>query len=145
MQRETAKGARGPAGGAASPTPSLLGPFQDGAQAGDTLASTQASKRPEPAGRDAISFWRHRGARNIAIQAVFLVAGLAVIAYSYNNMIRGLNQLGLTFGYRFLGLEAGFAISEGIAYQPSDYYPRALLVGIVNTVKVTLAGIVATS
>jgi amine acid ABC transporter, permease protein, 3-TM region, His/Glu/Gln/Arg/opine family len=109
------------------------------------LASTQASKRPEPAGRGAISFWRHRGARNIAIQAVFLVAVVAVIAYFYNNMIRGLNELGLTFGYRFLGLEAGFAISEGIAYQPSDSYARALLVGIVNTVKVTLAGIVAAS
>ncbi|HLS90546.1 MAG TPA: polar amino acid ABC transporter permease, partial [Limnochordia bacterium] len=109
------------------------------------MASTQASKRPEPAGPGAIPFWRHRGVRNIAIQAVFLAAVFAVIAYFYNNMIRGLNELGLTFGYRFLRLEAGFAISEGIAYQPSDTYARALLVGIVNTVKVTLAGIVAAS
>lgn len=76
------------------------------------------------------------------IQALFLVAVASVGLYLYGNMTRELRRLGLTFDYSFLRHAAGFAISEGIAYQPSDTYARAIGVGIVNTVRVTFFGIV---
>lgn len=89
--------------------------------------------------------WRDLRVRRIVVQIVFLAAVAGVIAYFYGNMVRGLQELGLTVSYRFLGMEAGFAISEGIAYQPSDSYGRALWVAIVNTLRVTFLGIIAAS
>ncbi|MCV9962016.1 ABC transporter permease subunit [Pararhizobium sp. BT-229] len=49
-------------------------------------------------------------------------------------------------GFGFLARQAGFVISEtAIAYQPTDSIARAILVGIVNTVKVSaLAAILGT-
>jgi len=58
------------------------------------------------------------------------------------NMLRGLNNLGLTLNLEFLENEAGFDISEGIEYAPSDTYLKAFWVGVVNTLKVSLIGIV---
>jgi len=85
--------------------------------------------------------WSRQAFRRFAIQLVFLAAAAAVVFYFYNNVAQGLRQLGLRFEYGFLRHTAGFAISEGIAYQPSDSYARAIWVGIVNTAKVTLVGI----
>src|SRR5690606_7021683 len=49
------------------------------------------------------------------------------------------------FNFRWLKLQAGFGISEGIAYDLTDTYGRAFVVGIVNTVKVVFFGIVFAS
>ena len=56
-------------------------------------------------------------------------------------MKRGLESRGLWGGFDFLKLEAGFDIGEGIAYDLSDSYARAFLVGVVNTLRVTIVGI----
>jgi general L-amino acid transport system permease protein len=40
-----------------------------------------------------------------------------------------------------LNQEAGFGISEGIDYAPSDTYSRAFRVGVINTLKVSILGI----
>ncbi len=45
-------------------------------------------------------------------------------------------------GFGFLKLEAAFEIGEGIAYDPSDSYGRAFVVGLVNTLVVSASGIV---
>ena len=77
----------------------------------------------------------------ILLQVMFLI-GLALLAgLLYTNMLRGLQGLGLTLNLDFLNNEAGFGISEGIAYEPSDTYLRAFWVGVVNTVKVSVIGI----
>lgn len=57
-------------------------------------------------------------------------------------MLRGLSNLGLTLNLDFLENEAGFGISEGIEYDPSETYLKAFWVGVVNTLKVSLIGIV---
>ena len=57
-------------------------------------------------------------------------------------MLAGLRGLGLTLNLNFLQDEAGFGISEGIAYDPSDTYLKAFWVGILNTLKVSIIGIV---
>src|SRR5690606_9207038 len=46
-------------------------------------------------------------------------------------------------GFGFLGNEAGLPIGEHlISYAPTDTYLRALLVGVLNTLRVAVAGIV---
>ena len=48
---------------------------------------------------------------------------------------------GITLGYDFLRRPANFAIGEApIAYSPADTFGRAILVGLLNTVRVSVAG-----
>lgn len=70
--------------------------------------------------------------------ALALVAG-----YLYSNVTENLARQGLTVGYGFMTNPASFDISEShIPYQASDPYQRALLVGLINTLVVSIAGIV---
>jgi general L-amino acid transport system permease protein len=48
----------------------------------------------------------------------------------------------ITTGFGFLTREAGFAIGEGvISFTPADTYQRAITVGVLNTLRVALLGI----
>ena len=94
-----------------------------------------------------IPFWRDVRVLRVLFQVLFLVGIVLLAALLYTNMLRGLNKLGVTLDLalwnedNFLQNEAGFAISEGIRYTPSDSYLRAFWVGVVNTLKVSLIGI----
>jgi len=92
--------------------------------------------------RAAVPFWRDVRVLKILSQIVFAALVIAVAGLLYSNMKRGLESRGLWGGFGFLRLEAGFDIGEGIAYEPSDSYARAFLVGVVNTLRVTVVGIV---
>ncbi len=50
-------------------------------------------------------------------------------------------QRGLSYSYRFLSDPTGFVVREGIAFQP-DTGARALYVGLVNTLRITISGII---
>lgn len=89
--------------------------------------------------------WRNEAFLRAFFQGLFVLVWLCACAFLYFNVLESLRGLGLRFSFTFLGQEAGFGISEGIAYQPSDSYGKALFVGLVNTVRVTLAGIAAAS
>lgn len=91
---------------------------------------------------DKVRFWRNVTVLRIFFQVVFLIATALAAGLLYSNMLRGLEGLGLTFNLEFLGQEAGFGISEGIDYAPSDTYLRAFQVGVVNTLKVSVLGII---
>jgi len=114
---------------------------RNGGPAGPGSGRTRV--RPRPARRirwdDPTTIWR------IVIQVLFLAVIVAVGAFFYRNMTESLRSLGLTFNFRWLKLQAGFGISEGIAYDLTDTYGRAFVVGIVNTVKVVFFGIVFAS
>jgi general L-amino acid transport system permease protein len=49
---------------------------------------------------------------------------------------------GLTFSFAFLREEASFDLAEGMAFSPVDPYWKAFLVGVLNTVKVAILGII---
>lgn len=71
------------------------------------------------------------------IGAIGLVAAAAwtMFATASDNLAKQ----NIATGFGFLTRQAGFVISEtAIAYQPTDSIGRAILVGIVNTVKVSL-------
>ncbi len=89
-----------------------------------------------------IPFWRDVRVLRVLLQVLFLIGVLLLAGILYANMRSGLNDLGLTLNLDFLGSEAGFDISEGIEYEPSDTYLKAFWVGVVNTLKVSLIGIV---
>ncbi|MDP8957785.1 MAG: ABC transporter permease subunit, partial [Actinomycetota bacterium] len=60
-------------------------------------------------------------------------------------MLGGLRRIGLGFDYGFMDQRAGFAIREGIDYSPNDTYARAFIVGLVNTLRVAVTGIILAS
>ncbi|MFN6561728.1 MAG: amino acid ABC transporter permease [Nostoc sp. ChiSLP01] len=85
-------------------------------------------------------FWRIIG----QFFAVFLTA--VVIVILWENLNRNLQQLGIQFGFDFLTQQASFAIGETpISYKPTDSYSRALWVGLINSLRVAIAGIFLTT
>ncbi len=89
-----------------------------------------------------IPFWRDIRVLRVLFQVIFLMGVVLLAGILYTNMLRGLRGLGLTLNLDFLNDEAGFGISEGIAYEPSDTYLKAFWVGVVNTIRVSIIGIV---
>lgn len=89
-----------------------------------------------------IPFWRDIRVLRILFQVIFLLGVILLLVILYTNMLKGLRGLGLTLNLDFLQDEAGFDISEGIPYEPSDVYLKAFWVGILNTLKVSIIGIV---
>ena len=91
---------------------------------------------------DNIPFWRDIRVLRVLFQILFIIGVIALAGVLYMNMIQGLHKLGQTLNVDFLDSEAGFEIAEGIAYEPTDTYLKAFLVGVMNTVKVSIIGIV---
>ena len=93
--------------------------------------------------QEAIPFWRDERVLRILGQIIFLVAIVAFFYYIYNNMITALAAQGMTPSFAFLSNTAGFDIGQHlIEYVRSDTYGRAILVGLLNTVYVSLVGII---
>jgi general L-amino acid transport system permease protein len=83
------------------------------------------------------NFWRFFG------QAIALLGLLTLLGFLGDNLQDNLRRLGLPIGFNFLRSQAGFSIGEAvIPYQPTDSYAWALLVGLTNSLRVILAGIV---
>ncbi len=89
-------------------------------------------------------FWRRPKFWQFFGQAVAIVLFLSVLAFLGTNLVTNLRRLGLQFGFNFLRSPAGFGIGETIIpYAPTDPYWWALLVGLTNTLRLVLLGIVA--
>jgi general L-amino acid transport system permease protein len=89
-----------------------------------------------------IPFYRdERVLRWIAqILSAILVVGFLI--WVGLNFVEAANARGLNLSYEFLKLPAGFPISDpGIEYDPSMSFGRAFLVGLANTLRVSVVGI----
>ncbi len=87
------------------------------------------------------AFWRNTRFWRFAGQAIAVVLIVFSLAFLGNNLIRNLQQLGIQFGFNFLKSQAGFTIGDiPFAYKPSDSYILALLVGLLNTLRVISVG-----
>jgi His/Glu/Gln/Arg/opine family amino acid ABC transporter permease subunit len=75
-----------------------------------------------------------------------LIAVLAVGWFLYNNMVTrlaaGNTAAGGALSWGFLGQTAGFGISEGPTFRPEESYGRAYIVGVINTLRVGVVGII---
>ena len=75
------------------------------------------------------------------IVVVGLVGGLAW--YLVSNTIDNLARQKIASGFDYLGREAGFEIGDTmIEYSPASTYARAIWVGILNTLRVAVLGII---
>src|SRR5258707_1802529 len=76
-------------------------------------------------------------------QIVVVGIAVAVIAWLWSNALHNLSVRRISTGFAFLGREAGMPIADAwLAYSPKNTYLRAFLVGIVNTLRVAVIGIV---
>jgi general L-amino acid transport system permease protein len=75
-------------------------------------------------------------------QALFVLLLVVVARESFLNLRFGVREQGLDLSFDFLQQRAGFAIGEGIEYSPSESFFKAFQVGVVNTIRVALVGIV---
>lgn len=86
--------------------------------------------------RDA-RFWRFAG------QAIAVLLVVIAIALIWDNLTYNLRQLGIQLGFNFLRSQASFDIGETlISYSPADSYGRAIIVGLVNSLRVVVVGLV---
>ncbi|HKJ04288.1 MAG TPA: amino acid ABC transporter permease [Geopsychrobacteraceae bacterium] len=90
-------------------------------------------------------FWRDEAKRAIVFQLFALLVVALVSYYLYSNTQANLERQSIATGFGFLDKEASFEIGESvIKYSAADTYTRALLVGALNTIKVSFIGIVLT-
>lgn len=92
-----------------------------------------------------VPFWRDVRVLRVMGQVVFLVIIAAGILWLLNNLQVNLRACGLRISFNFLRNTAGFPISEGLRYNPTDVHGYAFWVGIVNTIRISLIGIVLTT
>jgi len=74
-----------------------------------------------------------------------LVVGIvvAIIAWLWWNTVHNLSARRISTGFAFLGREAGMPIADTwLSYSPKDTYLYAFIVGITNTLRVAVIGIV---
>jgi general L-amino acid transport system permease protein len=84
--------------------------------------------------------------RDLLYQIALVALIGAIGGYAVWNLMHNLESRAITMGYSYLGHEAGFDISEKlIAYEPTDSYGRAFVVGLLNTLFVSVAAIVCAS
>jgi general L-amino acid transport system permease protein len=90
-----------------------------------------------------LSFLRNQKVRGFIFQLLSVVAVVAFLFYIGTNTMTNIEQRGITTGFAFLDSTAGFGIDESpIAYQESDTHFRVFLVGLLNTIIVSVVGII---
>jgi general L-amino acid transport system permease protein len=82
--------------------------------------------------------------RAAAFQALLVAAVVGVVWLLATNTAHNLEARKIASGFGFLQREAGFEIGETpfLSYGASDTYARAIAVGLINTFRVALIGIV---
>ncbi|MGH8687359.1 MAG: amino acid ABC transporter permease [Burkholderiales bacterium] len=83
--------------------------------------------------------------RAVALQALLVAAVVYVVWLLATNTAHNLEVRKIASGFGFLHREAGFAIGESpfLSYNAANTYARALTVGLLNTFRVAVVGIVA--
>ncbi|WP_240655296.1 amino acid ABC transporter permease [Rhodovarius crocodyli] len=87
--------------------------------------------------------WSDERFRGIVWQVVVVAIVAAIFWWLWSNTVRNLEVRRIASGWGFLGREAGLPIAESvIPYDPTNTYLRALTVGVLNTLKVAIIGVV---
>ncbi len=90
--------------------------------------------------------WRGRAFRGVVYQIVAVgLIGLA-IWFLASNTLQNMRVRGIQSGFDFLSQTAGFDIGESLFnFDSGQQYWRAFLVGLVNTLRVAIVGIILTT
>jgi general L-amino acid transport system permease protein len=93
--------------------------------------------------RAKVAPWNDPFIRGWVFQIVVVVLVGLLAWFLVSNTIENLERQKIASGFHYLEREAGFEIGDSmIAYSPSDTYARAILVGLLNTLKVAVLGII---
>ncbi len=89
-----------------------------------------------------VPLWRDERFLKIAIQVIFTLIVLVLGYLLFRNMVDGLRRQGTALGFSFISQTSGFDIGEYlIEYSRSSSYLRAFQVGLLNTLLVSVLGI----
>jgi general L-amino acid transport system permease protein len=90
-----------------------------------------------------IPLWRDERVLNAAAQIVSAVVIIGLLYWGIANFLEISQQRGMPLTYGFLKDPAGFPITESyIPYEPTMSFGRAFTVGLVNTLVVSVVGII---
>ncbi len=93
-----------------------------------------------------IPLWRDSRFIKIVGQVAVLAVVMGAIAFLGNNLIDNFQRLNLTFGYDFLSRPTSVGIANPpISYRPTDPYFRALLIGLLNSLRIMFFGLIIAS
>lgn len=82
--------------------------------------------------------------RALTIQAVVFILVMLVAAWLIRNTVNNLAIMGKTFSFEFLFRRAGYDIPQQlIPYNSNDTHLRATVVGLLNTLQVSILGCIA--
>jgi general L-amino acid transport system permease protein len=90
-------------------------------------------------------FWRDLRVIRVIAQVVFLALIVLLFYWLAQNTLNGLRRLNLLPSFEFLNQQSQFQIDEGLVPQPhrrTDTYANAFLIGLINTLRVAIAGLV---
>ena len=100
------------------------------------------TSRPPPKKR--VWSWRSQAFRGVVYQVLALALIAAAGAYLLSNTLANMRARGIQSGFDFVWQPAGFAIGESlIPFDSAESYLKAYAVGLVNTLRVAVVGIVA--
>ncbi|MFM2119300.1 MAG: putative glutamine transporter permease protein GlnM [Pseudomonadota bacterium] len=99
------------------------------------------SSRPPPPTRRLS--WRSQALRGLVYQVIALALLIAAGAYLVHNTLDNMRSRGIQSGFDFILQPAGFSIGESLMeFDSSESYLKAFAVGLSNTFRVALTGIV---
>lgn len=91
-----------------------------------------------------IPFYRDERILSAAAQIISALLVIGALWWLVVNFLRGAEARNLSLSFSFLDRPAGFPISDpAIPYNTGDSFGYAFLVGVLNTLRVAIAGIVA--
>jgi general L-amino acid transport system permease protein len=89
-----------------------------------------------------IPFYRNVRVLAWLAQIVFALGVVGLGWLLFTTMLGNLQKQGIPISFAFLPQPAGFGISEGLPFQPSQSYLIAFGVGVVNTLRAAVTGII---
>lgn len=91
-----------------------------------------------------IPFYRNVKVIGTLVQIVFLIAVIIAVALIIKNVVTGARAIGITLGYGYLDDRSGIPMTESVIPYDENIAPywRTILVGFLNTLKVSLIGVV---
>jgi len=93
--------------------------------------------------RSSIPLWRDERVIQGIAQVVSAILVISFLVFFVSNVLQAARTRGLSLGYDFMKEAAGFPLAESvIPYDESRSFAYAFLVGILNTVKAALVGVV---
>jgi general L-amino acid transport system permease protein len=103
---------------------------------------TTDSSRPPPRRKFSLALGGQQ-LKGLLWQILVLGIAVAVVAFLWSNTVHNLSARRISTGFAFLSREAGMPIADSLlAYNPKDTYFWAFVVGVANTLRVAVIGIV---